>query len=523
MKYTAENTFHRILVSLLLMMVAVILQADDGAVLNRKIQLPKSKESVYKLLRQVSDKSGYLFIYDSQIINNDKKVKIAKGEYTLREAIYAITGNNQLKISVVGNHILLQVTDRTKAHTVISIETVDSVEKKFFTFSGAIYDQITDEPLAYSAVGISNSTIGTISNQDGEFKLILPDSLRHSKVKFTHVGYESQEVEVGLLAGQHIRFALEPRIIPLQEVVIRVVEPQEEINRMLENRKNNYSTSPVYLTTFYREGIDHKKNNIDVTEAVLKMYKTGYDVNVNLDQVKLIKMRRIKSIQESDTIFTKMKSGINSCLILDLVKNLPDFLKPEEQNKYEYGHTDITVVDGRRVNIISFCQKEYIDEPLFKGQLFIDAENYALIEAHFEINPKFVQQATDLYVRKKNKDIRLTLQQARYNVSYKLSNDGIYYVNHIRGDLEFKMKRKRKLFSTPLYLWFEMVNCMVDTTDVNAFARKERIPTQNIFSDTKYQYDRNFWGNFNVILPEEKLKELIINNLSEVSEDQIIK
>ena len=43
MKYTAENTFHRILVSLLLMMVAVILQADDGAVLNRKIQLPKVK------------------------------------------------------------------------------------------------------------------------------------------------------------------------------------------------------------------------------------------------------------------------------------------------------------------------------------------------------------------------------------------------------------------------------------------------------------------------------------------------
>ena len=259
MKYTAENIFHRILVSLLLMMVAVILQADDGAVLNRKIQLPKSKESVYKLLRQVSDKSGYLFIYDSQIIDNDKKVKIAKGEYTLREAIYAITGNNQLKISVVGNHILLQVTDRIKTHAVISIEKADSVEKKFFTFSGAIYDQITEEPLAYSAVGISNSTIGTISNQDGEFKLILPDSLRHSKVKFTHVGYESQEVEVGLLAGQHIRFALEPRIIPLQEVVIRVVEPQEEINRMLENRKNNYSTSPVYLTTFYREGIDHKK------------------------------------------------------------------------------------------------------------------------------------------------------------------------------------------------------------------------------------------------------------------------
>lgn len=518
----AENTFHRILVWLLLLVMATAVQADDGGVLNRKIQLPKSKESIYKLLRQVSDKSGYLFIYDSQIIDNDKEVKIAKGEYTVREAIYAITGNKRLEIKVIGNHILLQLPEQKKVYN--APQTIEDVaplsDNEYFTFAGAIYDRITDEPLAYSAIGVNNTTIGTIANQDGEFKLILPDSLRHSVIRLTRVGYESQEVEAQLLEGRHVIFTLEPKVIPLQEIIVRAVDPKQEIKQMLARRKFNYSSVPTYITAFYREGIEHKKKNIDITEAVLKVYKTGYQSSSNFDQVKLVKMRRIKNAQESDTIFTKMKSGINSCLTLDLMKELPDFLNLEDWDKYDFTHTDISVTDGRRVNIISFEQKNYITEPLYKGRLFIDAESQALVEARFEVNPKYISMATDMYIERKNKDLKLTLERAYYTVSYKLSGDSVYYINHVRGDIDLKVKRKRKLFSTPLHLWLEMVNCKVDVTDVNGFSRKERIPTRNIFSDTKYEYDRNFWGHFNVILPEEKLKELIINNLGEISESR---
>ena len=519
MGYVAGNTFHRVLACIILLSMAIVLQADDGGVLSRKIQLPKSKETVYKLLRQVSDKSGYLFIYDSQIIDNDKEVKIAKGEYTLREAIYAITGNRDLKITVVGNHILLQLPETKNDKIPQMVKAVEPETERYLTLSGVIYDQITDEPLPYSTIGINGTTIGTISNQDGEFKLILLDSLRHASMKLTHVGYQSQEIEISLLDGHHVRFALEPHIIPLQEIVVRAIDPLQEIELMLDKRKLNYPKSSTYLTTFYREGVDHKKKNVDITEAILKVYKTGYQSdNTNFDQVKLVKMRRIKSMLEKDTIFTKMKSGIHSALLLDVMKNLPDFLNRDELDKYDYTHTDISVVDGKRINVISFEQKEYITEPLYTGQLFIDSENQALVEARFEVNPKYVEHATNMYIEKKNRDINLTLQRVYYTVSYKLSNDSVYYINHIRGDLDFKVKRKRRLFSSPLHLWFEMVNCKVDTSDVNGFSRKERISTRNIFSDTKYKYDKNFWGYFNVILPEDKLKELIINNLSEVTE-----
>lgn len=520
MEKAVGNTFHRFSVWLLFLFMVLTIQADDGGVLNRKIKITKSKETIYDFLKHISDQSGYLFIYDSQIVDNDKEVRIRKGEYTLREAIYAVTGNRKIEITVIGNHILLRLpntTPRVRTEKVPVTQTSDTIQNKYFSIGGTIYDRFTNEPISFAAIGINNTTIGNITNQDGEFKLNIPDSLGSNKIKISHVGYQSEEIEASLLAGQTVKISLEPKIIPLQEIIVRVVDPMQVMEDMIKNRDKNYSSTPVNMTVFYREGVEHKKKNIDITESVLNIYKTGFQKNIKTDQVKLIKMRRIVSRQESDTIFTKIKSGINACLLLDVIKNLPDFMT-SATNEYTYTYTDINVVDGRRVNVISFEQDKYLETPLFKGELFIDAENQALVEARFQINPQYAEKATSMFVEKKKKDINLSLQSVQYTVSYKPSVDGVYYINHIRGDLNFKVKRKRRLFSTALHLWFEMVNCEIETKDVKSFSRGERLSPYNIFSETKFKYDKDFWGNLNVILPEEKLKETIINNLNQVIE-----
>ncbi|MEZ5005570.1 MAG: hypothetical protein R2738_05315 [Bacteroides graminisolvens] len=67
------------------------------------------------------------------------------------------------------------------------------------------------------------------------------------------------------------------------------------------------------------------------------------------DQVKLIKMRRVFKKEATDTIFTKMKSGINTCLVLDVMRSMPDFLETRGIESTSYTYTDITEIDGRRV------------------------------------------------------------------------------------------------------------------------------------------------------------------------------
>ncbi|GHV16555.1 membrane protein [Bacteroidia bacterium] len=523
MKIAVENTFHRIAACLLLISIPIILQADDGNILNRKVKITKSKETVYQLLKQISDQTGYLFIYDSQQINNDKVVKIRKGEYTIREAIHTIIGNNKLEITVIRNHILLKIPSDISSNITVATKDTIASTNNLITLGGVVYDKINNEPIAYCAIGVNNSTIGTITNQNGEFRLTLADSLAKSTIKLSHIGYLNEEIEISLLAGQTVRISLEPKVVPLQEIIVRAVNPLEVLRNMMANRKDNYPSLPAYITTFYREGVEHKKKVISLTEAILKIYKTGYQNDAGADQVKLVKMRNIINKQESDTIFTKMKSGINACLLLDVMKVLPDFLieQSKEESPYIYTHTDISVVDNRRVNVISFEQKKGIELPLYRGDLFIDAENQALLEARFEVNPKYVAKATPQYVERKAKNINLTLQKAQYTVSYKPSIDGIYYVNHIRGDIEFKVKRKRRLFATTLHLWFEMVSCEISTENVKSFARSERLSPHNIFSDTNYSYDPDFWKNFNIILPEDKLEDMIINSINRVVESQI--
>lgn len=351
--------------------------------------------------------------------------------------------------------------------------------------------------------------IGTVSNQNGEFKLSIPDSLGNCKITFSHLGYISQEIESALFADNHPLISLEPKIIPIQEVVIRRTKPSRLIEEMRSKRKSNYPQKPVCHTIFYREGIELRKRFVSLTEAVFKVYKTPYQEFSPTDQVKLLKMRQILNLQEKDTLITKLKSGINACLILDLMKNLPNFIDKDFTELYNYAHTDISVVDNRLVNVVSFEQKQGIDLPLYKGELYIDMDNSALIKAHFGINPKHIKQATHFVIERKSRNLNISLQHLTYTISYKPWN-GVYYIHHIRGDLDFKIKKRRQVFNTTtLHAWYEMITCKTDTLQVEKFTHKEILPTRTVFSETHFTYDETFWGDFNIILPEEELNEAI--------------
>ena len=493
------------------------IQAAEHDPFDAIVRISKNKGTIYELLKDISEQSGYLLIYDSRIIDNDTKVKIKKGNYSLREAIYLITGNKELQLDLSGEYIMLRRNDK-QTTAIINDNTPPEDEEQvtIFTIGGKLLDAETKEAVTFASVGIINTFLGTITNREGDFRLVVPDSLLNKKVRFSHIGYESIEIDLTLLKGEVVDLELKPVVVPLSEVVVSGARPEPLLIDMLNNRPANYASEPVSLTTFYREGIDHNNKNIDITESVLHVYKTGYKRNATFDHVKLIKKRRVENRSLIDTIFPKMRSGINSCLVLDIIKELPEFIAPEKEAQYNYSYAGSTVIDNRPVSILSFRQKERINDPLYSGHIYIDNEKKALVEVRFEINPKFADKATNMFIDRKPVGIRINLQQAQYIVSYKLSDDGFFYINHVRGDLRFKIRKNRQLFNSAIHLWFEMVTCDIVTKDVQNIPISERLSKTRIFAETKHDYDKNFWGNFNIILPEETLKENIIKNLNEI-------
>lgn len=161
---------------------------------------------------------------------------------------------------VIGDHILIsgpQPARQTAIPEIIPPKEADN----HFIVKGILQDQQTNEPIKAGTIGVLATSIGSITNANGEFRLTLPDSLRRSTLYFSHLGYEPRKIEASLLAGQHTVITLDAKIIPIQEVVVRIVNPLRLLRDMKENIRKNYPQSPAYLTTFYREGIERKINS----------------------------------------------------------------------------------------------------------------------------------------------------------------------------------------------------------------------------------------------------------------------
>ncbi|MDR0748716.1 MAG: carboxypeptidase-like regulatory domain-containing protein [Tannerellaceae bacterium] len=505
------------LLSSLPLLQALPVQADNDGILSRKIELPKSKGTIYELLEKITERSGYLFIYDSRVIQNEKKVNLKKGSYTLKEAIYEITGNHQLSLRVISNYILIELPGKKEEAPPPVAGKKDGVSS-FIAIEGSVVDKYTNMPIPSASIGIPAEAIGTITNQNGDFRLRIPDSLKQADVHFSHIGYIPQAININMLTGRPNTLSLEPKVISLQEIIVRLINPHKVITDMLSDRDKNYAKEPVYLTSFYREGVELKKGFINLTEAIVKIRKTPFsDHAMEEDQVKLLKMRRITNREVKDTIIAKMKSGVNATLLLDLIKNPPEFLNESYRFLYNYAHTDITVIDNRMANVIVFEQKKDVKDPLYRGELYIDNENNALVAAHFEIHPQYVEKAVGMFIERKSRNLDIKPQKITYTVTYKPWNS-VYYISHIRGDLHFRVKKKKQLFGAAgVHMWFESIICKIDTANVTRFARNESIQTKTIFAETDFTYDENFWGDFNIILPEEKLYESISKIASKIT------
>jgi len=147
--------------------------------------------------------------------------------------------------------------------------------------------------------------------------------------------------------------------------------------------------------------------------------------------------------------------------------------------------------------------------PLYKGNLYIDAETFAIISADYELNIENKVEATKLFLKKKPRNVDVETVTAQYKVDYKLSNNKWHY-SYSNLQLAFRVKWAKKLFSKTYTLDVEMA---VTDWDNNLFEKinsERKIKPSIILSDEASGFsDLKFWGKFNIIEPEKSIESAI--------------
>ena len=382
----------------------------------------------------------------------------------------------------------------------------------FFTISGVVKDKSSKKTLEHVNISVPGTNLGSITNEDGAFLFKIKDSIRAKEIEFSRIGYFNTRIPIdgNDLLDQTIY--LVPNEKQLKEIVVESWEnPSELVKAALERIGNNYSNKPNMLTGFYRETVQKRKKFINISEAVINIFKSPYskDMYNGSDRVQIFKGRKLLTTNVNDTLAVKLLGGPNLSVYADMVKN-PEFLFDEESLfNFNFKMKDSKFLDNRQQYVVAFEPAVILPYPLFYGTLYIDRETLTFTRAEFYLDMKDRNKATDAILRKKPAGLRFKPDEVFFIVSYKQRDDKSY-LNYIRNEVQFKCDWKRRLFSTNYTVMSEMVVTESQEDHVSNIPRKESFNMNESLSDKVMDfYDTNFWGAYNIIEPTESLESAV--------------
>lgn len=383
-------------------------------------------------------------------------------------------------------------------------ETEDFVE-----FTGTIVADKSGKTLEYASISVVGSNISTVSNSDGEFSLKVPSDLSKNNLLIAYLGFSNKEVALGSLNSENNVIRLTESIEQLREVNVSTKDPEKIVREAVSRIKDNYTDDPLIMTAFYRESISKGKRYASLSEAVVEIYKQPYTSKVD-DYARLFKSRKSTDYKKLDTLVLKLQGGPYNTMRFDIAKNRNLILDEESLRNYSFSYTNITNLNNRPTHIISFRQLPSIEEPMFFGKLYIDAQSYAITKVDISLNLENEALASRFFVKRKPINADVTPTIANYQIDYRESN-GRWFQSYSRLELGFKVNWKKKLFNSNYGVIIEMaITDWKNNTENISLKNAERLRSNVILVDKTSGFaDPDFWGEYNIIEPEKSIENAI--------------
>lgn len=350
----------------------------------------------------------------------------------------------------------LLITLSLAGFTPLQAQTDSADEGGYITLSGIVKDKKSKKSLEYVNISIPGSTTGTVTNADGEFSFKVKDSIHAKEVEISHLGYFNSKIELNGKDVEEQTVWLTPYTNMLDEVIIHARDPRYLVEEAIKKIPANYSSKHSLLTGFYRETAQKGRRYINISEAVIDIYKTPYDEGVDRDRVQIFKGRKLLSQKASDTLAVKLLGGPNLSVYVDVVKNPDVLLDLESLPYYKFRMEESTTINDRPQYVINFEPQAILPYALYYGKLYIDKERLSFTRAEFFLDMNDRNKATQAILRKKPFGLRFKPVEVSFLVNYKERN-GLTYLSYIRNGVRFKCDWKRKLFSTNYTILSEMV------------------------------------------------------------------
>ena len=506
-----QNKISLIIVLIILLLpVTNLAQQEDGSVFERKVTLNQKNQPLGYILDQLSWQAGVFFSYDATIIEANKKYSLEISSKSLFTVLNQLFDSDKFNFSERENQIIIS---KKIINEQIEPPGNDSIPVKYFFLNGKVLDSKKENPLKYATISLLNKPIGTITNTDGDFLLkIHPDNILDTAV-ISCMGFKQIFTPAYNLLDEDV-FMMDPISIRIKEVKVTAITPSQLLSKIRENFSNNYSNYPKLMTAFYRETLRQEGSYINVSEAVMNILKASYSNYLKTDVVRLIKGRKSPDVKPFRWINFKLQGGPFTITQLDVIKDLKRFIDEETENFYLYRISKSIWYNDIPVYVLNFEPASGLKFPAFRGEMYVHRETFAVVYTKYSLVKNSLREAQDIMIKKKPRGVKASPSFVQYTVNYQ-RYQGVWQLATAQASVKFKIRSKKDKLNSEFHSISDLLITDIHQTDLKRFARDESVRRRDIFVEMIDDYDEKFWENYNIIQPDEDLRNAFKNNIGQ--------
>ena len=501
LKYTG------IVVIILLLSVSTNGQQHDMPVLNIPVSLKKAEEPLANILNDISQKANVYFSYDASVVVSDRLVSIDVTNKPIIDVLNRLFDNSLFFFIEKENQIIISLAEGINSPP--NENHNGPGKSEYITLTGQVVDSEKGNPLYYASVSVFNKPLGTVTNSEGEFILKIEDKFSSDPIVLSCLGYHQKMTTVNDLLNNE-KILMHPSTIHIKEVKVKAVTPEEVLNRVLDKMSDNYGTELLMMRAFYRETLKQDAEYINISEAVIDILKAQYYNTSREDRIRILKGRKSPEVSPFKWVNFKLMGGPLTMTKLDVLKTMDSFINPEFRDLYKYNINRVIWYHGHPVFVLQFKPVKNVSFPFYTGELYIDRETYALLHAEFGFSKQGLKIAGQSLIRKKPKGFKVKPVSVKYSVDYRYSNR-ICYFNSAKAEILFKVRNRNENINSQFNSISEVLITDFEKSQVKRFPRKEVFSESDIFTENINSFDQKFWGNFNILKPDEELQSAIEN------------
>ncbi|PRY95978.1 carboxypeptidase-like protein [Marinilabilia salmonicolor] len=462
-------------------------------ILERRYSFDYDNISVAAFFDSLSVRYDIAFSYDASLIAGDSIVDVRADSVYLDQWLKRTFHQEELEIHQMDRQII------------ISSEPA-RVDVGSIHISGVVVDSASQEPMDMVNIGIAGKSLGTASNRQGKFGFFLPAEYAGEKLVFSSLGYRRDSLIIPA-SDTTVVVSLSETSVHLPEVLVKLVKPEEIMREVVRRKKENYAENPLILTAFFRETIQQDKKYVDVSEAVVEIFKPPYFQEYALERVRFVKGRKGQYSGDMEMIDFKLQGGPFLFSRVDIVRQ-GGFLPDEAGNSvYQYSFRRMDYDHGRTVFVIGFEPQNDTGELLYEGEIVVDEASFAIVSASFQMTGKTIRKSREYLIRRDSRRFRTKPSFARYRIDYRPWNDK-WILNSVRGEVNMKVIDRKENIRTVFNTVSELLITDLRDGERKEFRWSDAFRADYILSDQIESYDDDFWSRYNIISPDDSVEKI---------------